>query len=66
MDIALKKQKKKTKERKEKKKTDLRFPKGKREGCIGNLALAYGRHYIQNGQTTRIYCVAQGTIFDIL
>ena len=36
------------------------------EGWIGSLGLADANYYIQNGYTTRSYCIAQGTIFNIL
>ena len=36
------------------------------EGEIGNLGLADANYYIQNGQTTRSYYIAQGTIFNTL
>ena len=40
--------------------------RGMVEGWIGSLGLADANYYIQNGQTTRSYCIAQGTIFNIL
>ena len=36
------------------------------EEWIGSLELADAKHYMQNGSTTRSYCRAQGTIFNIL
>ena len=39
---------------------------GVREGRIGGLGLADTNYYIQDGQTTRSYCIARGTIFSIL
>ena len=35
---------------------------GEGEGRTGSLELADANYYIQNGQTTRFYCIAQGTI----
>ena len=33
---------------------------------LGSLELADANYYIQNGETTRSYCIEQGTIFNIL
>ena len=48
--------------------TDLRLPRGRGlgEGWSGRLGLADVSFYIQDGQTTRSYCIAQGTILNIL
>ena len=39
---------------------------GAGEGCIGSLGLADAHYYTQDGLTTWSYCVAHGTIFNIL
>ena len=39
---------------------------GAGEGWIGNLGLADANYYIQNGKTTRSYCITQGTIVNVL
>ena len=36
---------------------------GGREGWTGSLVLANANYYIQNGNTTRSYCISQGTIY---
>ena len=36
------------------------------EGRTANLGLADVNYYIENGETTRSYCRAQGTLFNIL
>ena len=36
------------------------------EGRTGSLGLSDANYYIQNGSTTRSYCIAQGTIFNVL
>ena len=36
------------------------------EGRVGRSGLADAASYIQDGYTTRSYCRAQGTIFNIL
>ena len=36
------------------------------EGMRGSLGLAEVNYYIYNEYTTRSYCIAQGTIFNIL
>ena len=49
--------------------TDLWLPRGwgeVGETRIGSLGLADVSYYIQDGETTRSYCRAQGTIFTIL
>ena len=48
--------------------TDWRLSRGRgvEEGWIGSLGLADANYYIENGYTTRSYCRAQGTIFNIL
>ena len=48
--------------------TDLWLPKGKGSGGGKNweFGLAEANYYIENGQTTRSYCIAQGTLFSIL
>ena len=49
-------------------KTDLWLTRGR--GCgggrDGSLGLADANYYIENGQTARSYCIAQGTLFNIL
>ena len=35
-------------------------------GVIGSLGLADANYYIENGETTRSYCIVQGTIFNSL
>ena len=47
--------------------TDLWLPRGKEvgEGRIGSLGLADANHYTLN-ESTRSYCIAQGTMFNIL
>ena len=37
-----------------------------RERWSATLGLADANYYIYNGQTIRSYCMAQGTIFNIL
>ena len=37
-----------------------------KEGWIRSLGLADANYYIQNGYKTRSYCIAHGTIFNIL
>ena len=39
---------------------------GLHEGWIGNLGLADGSYYTQNGLTTRSYHRTEGTTFSIL
>ena len=36
------------------------------DGWIGSLGLADANYYIQNRKKTGSYCIAQGTIFNIL
>jgi len=36
------------------------------EGWSGRLGLADANYYTQDGKTTRSYCIAQGTILNIL
>ena len=36
------------------------------KGWIGSLGLADANYYVENGQTTRSYCIGQGTISNIL
>ena len=35
------------------------------EGRNGNLVLSESSYYIQDDKTTKSYCIAQGTIFNI-
>ena len=39
---------------------------GEGKGRTGSLGLADVNCYIQDGETTRFYCIAQGAIFTIL
>ena len=40
--------------------------KGVGVGWLGGLGLADAKYYIVNGKTRMIYCIAQGTVFNIL
>ena len=50
-------------------KTDMWLPSGGGEGIdgwTGSLGLADTKYYVQKGQITRSYSIAQGAIFNIL
>ena len=38
----------------------------RREGWTGSFGLVDMNYYVQDGYATRSYCMAQGTIFNIL